>query len=458
MASLSGSLSIATRSMLAEEGAMQASTNNLANMNTPGYSRQVPLLEASDPVVSGSLTYGNGVDLAGFQSLRDRILDLRVDEEQQHQGEYQSYTSAMTQVQVLFSDAGSGIGGAISDFFNSLSGLSTQAGNVSLRQAVLTAAQTLATSFHSTTNTLSHLQSNLNLQVTQGVEQINQLATQIASLNTTISTMQKLGQNPGTFQDQRAQAISNLSSLVDVAQTINQDGLTLTTANGVALVVDGQSFTLATSVDNSTSMNHVFAGSTDITAQITKGSLGGTLAVRDTAIPQLQTSLDQLATTFSNAVNAVHQTGIDLSGNPGRLLFTQPPASGEGAASLIQINLSDASQLAMSSTTASGGNDIANALLALKDQPLIGSQTPIGSYSQIVFQVGSDLSNAQLAEDTSSSILQQLQSQQSSLSGVSIDEETANLLQFQRGFEAAAHVVTVIDSLMQTVLSMGVTQ
>src|SRR5689334_23170892 len=120
MSTLNGALSIATRAMLAEQAAMHATTNNLANINTPGYSRQMPVLSAEDPIVSGNLTYGNGVTLEGYRSLRDRILGLRIDEELQNQAGMQSFVAAMNQVQVLFSDASGGIGGALSDFFNSV--------------------------------------------------------------------------------------------------------------------------------------------------------------------------------------------------------------------------------------------------------------------------------------------------------------------------------------------------
>ena len=458
MSSLCGSLSIATRAMLAEEGAMQSSTSNLANLNTPGYSRQVAEFQASDPLVSGSITYGNGVDLLGFQSLRDRILDLRIDEEQQSQGRFASYTGAMNQVQVLFSDASGGIGAALTNFFNSLSSLTTQADSASFRQGVLSSANALATSFHNATTTLASQQRNLDLQVEQGVEQINQLTTQIASLNGRISSIQKLGEDAGTLVDQREQAISSLSNLVNVSQTQTEEGLTLTTANGVALVVDGQSFALSTSPDSTTALQRVLAGPNDITSQVTGGTLSGILEVRDSEIPSLQANLDALAAGFSTATNAVHETGIDLNGDPGGMLFSDPPSGLKGAAALMAVNVTDPSKLAMSSTGAPGGSDIANALLALRSQPVVGSQTPLGAYSQIVFQVGSDISNAQSAATTSSSILQQLQNQQSSVSGVSIDEETANLLQFQRGFEASAHVISVIDSMMQTVLGMGVTR
>ncbi len=438
---------------------MQASTNNLANINTPGYSREVPLLAASDPVVVGSITYGDGVDLQGYQTLRDNILDLRINDEQQNQAQYQSYSAAMNQVQVLFSDPSGGIGGALTGFFNSLSALTTQADSTSLRQAVLTSGQNLAAAFHNATSTLSSLQTNLDLQVNQGVEQANQLTSQIATLNDKISGMQKLGQDAGTFLDQREQAIASLSNLVKVSETHTEDGsLTLTTANGVPLVIGGESYALSTSVDASTSMHRIMAGSTDITSMVTGGSLGGTIAVRDSEIPALQSSLDQLAAAFSTAVNGVHQTGVDLNGDPGGLLFTAPPAGDTGAAALMQMAITDPSKLAISSSGASGGNDVANALLALQNKALVDGQTPLGAYSQIVFRVGSDISNAQSGMDASSSILQQLQSQQSSLSGVSLDEETANLMQFQRAFEGAAHVISVIDSMMQTVLAMGVTQ
>jgi flagellar hook-associated protein 1 FlgK len=417
----------------------------------------VPIFEPNDPVVSGSITYGEGVNLNGFQSLRDSILNMRIDEEQQNQGQYQSYTAAMNQVQTLFSDANGGVGGAITSFFNSVSSLTTQPDNTSLRASVLSSAQGLVSSFHNTASALSTLQSNLNLQVNQGVEQVNQLSTQIAALNMKISGMQALGENPGTFEDQRDQAISSLSGLVNVSQTQTEDGLTLTTANGIALVVDGKSFALCTSVDPTTSKLQITSGASDLTGQITSGNLAGTIAVRDTEIPQLQSNLDQMAADFADAVNNIHETGVDLNGNPGAALFSVPPANTTGAATLIEVNLTDPSQLAMSSGSP-GGNDVANALLALQNQPVVGNQTPIGAYSQLVFQVGSEISDAQSASDTSASILQQLQSQQSSVSGVSIDEETANLMQFQSGFSAAAHVITVIDSLMQDVLGMGVTQ
>jgi flagellar hook-associated protein 1 FlgK len=457
MSSLTASLSIATGAMLAEEGAMQSTSNNLANVNTPGYSREVPTFEPNDPVVSGSISYGEGVNLEGFQGLRDSILNMRIDEEHQNQGDYQSYTAAMNQVQTLFSDASGGVGGAITSFFNSISNLTTQPDSTSLRSSVLSSAQNVVSTFHNTATALSTQQSDLNLQVNQSVEQVNQLSTQIAVLNTKISGMQALGENPGSFEDQRDEAISNLSDIVNVSQTETENGLTLTTANGVALVVDGKSFALSTSVDPATSMLQVMSGASNLTAQITSGSLAGTIAVRDAAIPQLQSNLDQLAANFSSAVNKVHETGVDLNGNPGSALFSVPPANPTGAAAMIEVNLTDPSHLAMSSS-GPGGNDVANALLALQNEPVVGDQTPIGAYSQMVFQVGSEISNAQSASETSTSILQQLQSQQSSVSGVSIDEETANLMQFQSGFSAAAHVITVIDSLLQDVLGMGVTQ
>ncbi|ABF41931.1 Flagellar hook-associated protein [Candidatus Koribacter versatilis Ellin345] len=458
MASLSGTLSIATRAMLAEQGAMQATTNNIANVNTPGYSRQIPIFSAVDPVVSGSTTYGNGVELRGYQSLRNRVLNLRIAEEQQNQSALQSYVSSMDQVQVAFSDASGGIGGALSAFFNSISQLSTQPDSTTLRQSVLSSANTLVNAFHTDASSLSSMQQGLDLEVKDQVNEVNRLTVQIASLNGRISAMQKLHQDPGTLSDQLDQSVSELSNLLDVSVTQTEDGISLTTANGVALVVGDKSFGLTTAADPDTGLSRVQAGEIDLTALLQKGSLGGVLRVRDEEVPSIQSQLDKLAAGLSTAMNAVHQTGFDLNGNPGGLLFSAPPSDGKNAAALISLAISDPAQLAMSGNGAAGDNTVANELLQIKNQAVVGNATPIDAYSQIVFNVGSDISDAQAGLDTSTSLLQQLQDQRGALSGVSLDEETANLLQFQRGFEAAAHLVSVVDEMMQTVIAMGVTQ
>src|SRR5215813_4305545 len=145
MSGLFGTLSIAVGALLAEQKAETITANNVANANTPGYSRQRPVFEASDPVQFGSLTLGSGVLLQKIESLRDPILALRIHDETQQQGSLDAFVSAMQQVEVGFNNASSGdIGSLMSQFFSSLQDLSTDPGNLSLRQAVITAGGNLA--------------------------------------------------------------------------------------------------------------------------------------------------------------------------------------------------------------------------------------------------------------------------------------------------------------------------
>src|SRR5271165_6537060 len=145
MGSLTASLNISLQSMLAEQGAIETTSNNIANVNTPGYSRQRADLEESPPVTIGNVTLGTGVKLEDVTSLRDAILDLRVNQETQQQGKLNAFLSGGQQIQTLFNEtAGAGLQAPITAFFNSLTQLSSTPSDLTARQNVLTSAQNLA--------------------------------------------------------------------------------------------------------------------------------------------------------------------------------------------------------------------------------------------------------------------------------------------------------------------------
>ena len=244
MSSLNASLATALTGLIAEQGAMQVTTNNVANVNTPGYSREDPVLVTSDPVAIGPLTFGTGVTLQSVESIRDPLLESQIQQQTQSQGQFSTLASALQQTQANFISSTSDIGTAISNFFDSINQLSSDPPNLSLRQGVLTAAGDLATSFNTAANNLSQQQTSLDSSVVQTVTQINQLTQQIANLNQQVSNLQNVGESAGSFVDQRQQAIDQLSGLVDVSVISANNSLTLTTANGVPLVTGQQSFQL----------------------------------------------------------------------------------------------------------------------------------------------------------------------------------------------------------------------
>ena len=191
MPGLLATMFVATGAMAADQGALEATTNNAANVNTPGYSRQVPILEETPPVVLGNLTIGTGVSLTRLESIRDPILQLRIQQESGQQGQLNASVGALNQAKTLFTAGASDIGAQISNLFSSIAQLSTDPSSISLRQGVLTAASNLTSTFNNPASNLAAQRSSLDLNVVQSVREVNTLTQQIAGLNGQITTLQR---------------------------------------------------------------------------------------------------------------------------------------------------------------------------------------------------------------------------------------------------------------------------
>jgi flagellar hook-associated protein 1 FlgK len=453
MSSLFGSLSIAVRSLLAQEGALDVTSNNIANVNTPGYSRQLPILTEAPPLDTGQISIGNGVDFEGVQSVRDNILELRIDQETQQQNRLESYVNSMNQVQSLFNETeGAGLSEALNQFFSSFQQLADNPTDIPTRQAVISAGQDLASAFQQTGQQLNAIQRGLDQQVGQTVAEINSDASQLASLNQQITSFQGNSEQAGMLQDQRYSVLNSLSQLVDAAVTyINDGSLTITTGNGVPLVAGGQSFALGTAANPSTGFQDIFSQGNDVTSSFTGGQLAGLLEARDQAIPSALSNLDNLAAGLINAVNTQSWKGYDLDGAKGGNFFqpvVQPsPGSNAGAAENMAVAITDPSLIAASSDGTRGSNGNALALANIQNQAVVNGQTATDYYSDLVSTVGNEVSSATDEQEAVGLVLTQLQNQRSDISGVSLDEEAANLIRYQRAYEAAAEVVAAINTL-----------
>lgn len=453
MGGLTSSLMMAVHALIAEQGALSATSNNIANVNTPGYSREVPVFTESSPVQMGRLLFGQGVDLKSIDSIRDRLLELRILDETQQGGNAGAQFGFLNQVQSIFSNPAQNLGTALTAFFNSLNQLSTDPTSLTLRQAVLTAASNLAADFHNTVNQLDTLTSNLNQNVVQSVNDINRLTSEIAKLNAQVGTLKGLGKDAGALEDQRNELVKQLSQLTDVHVIATEQGDTITTGNGTALVVGGRSFALQVSADAS-GMQKVFAEGKDITSTLTGGKMGGLLAVRDNAIPDLRTRLDDLAGGLAANFNAAHHNGFDLNGAAGQDFFA-PAAGGPGAARNFAVLIRDPAAIAASSDGSPGSSGNIAALLAVQTASLPSGKTPGDAYAELVFTVGDRTAQVQAESSASALALQQLRNQRQGISGVSIDEEATNLIRYQHAFAAAARIITTVDEMTQTVIAMG---
>ncbi len=455
MSGLFGSLSIALSGLSVSQQEMETTSNNVANANTPGYTREVSDVAAGDPVEIGSLSLGTGVVLQKIESLRDPMLLIQINQSTQQNSSLNASLTQLQQIQTQFASSASGIGADISNFFNSLQQLSPDPSSLTLRQSVLTAADTMATDFNTAAQNLQTQRSNVDQNVVQTVSQVNSLTLQIANVDRQIGNLQSVNPDPGALVDQQNNLIQQLSALIDVQVIPTGQGITVATSNGTTLVSGSQSLALTTQAVNG--VQDIMAGTQDITSSLAGGSLAGLIQIRDQQIPSIGSCLDQLAVGLATNLNAANAEGTDLEDPPvqGGNIFAPPPANGVGAAATLTVTMTDPSLIAASSdgTTGSNGN-LAN-LSAVANTPLANGATPIDSYSNLVSQVGSATANTSADADASGLILQQLQDEEGSVSGVSIDEEASNLIQYQTAYQAAAHVVSTVNLLLLDAVNLG---
>lgn len=452
MLGLNGALSVASQALQAQYAGLSVTNNNIANVNTPGYSRQIVSLSAQASAVNG-VSVDAGVSYDGYSSVRDSVLNASINDKTSAQASLTAQSALLAQVNGAFASSTSGIGAGMSSLFSSLSALSTNPADNASRQAVLTSANQLASTFHQGAAALSSATSSANQQITSTVAKINELATQIATLNGQLAQVDATGANGGSLQDQRDQAMTQLAGLTGIS-TIQTDATpTVTMASGSPLVLGVTVSRLQIANGAAGFVRIVDANGNDITASLTGGTLGGLLAARDSTLPTLSNQLDTLASQFSDAMNSAQAAGTDATGASGSPLFSN--ATGSGAAANMEVALTDPRGIAVSSDGSSGSSGNLSRFLAVQTSALPSGLAPGDAYASLVYNVGA--AGARVSSDLSATTasLTQLTSQRDSQSGVSVDEEATNLIRFQQGYTAAARVISTLTQCYSVLMNMG---
>jgi len=451
MLGLNASLSLASQALQAQDGAIGVTSNNIANVNTAGYSRQVVNLSAEALSQNGG-SVGSGVSFGGYTSVRDQLLQISINTKAAQGASLDTQSSALTQIQTAFSGTNSGIGAAMSALFSNLSSLSSNPTDASARQSALSSGTQLANAFHQGSAALTNAGSAGDALVSSSVAQINQLTKQIASLNGQIQSLTGAGHEGGSIEDQRDELTGQLAQLTGIAHTGTEGQPTLTTGNGSPLVIGDKAYALQVSTGTD-GLQHVFdASGSDVTKALSGGSLGGALTTRDTTVPGLLTQLNTLATQFASAINTAQSAGFDATGAAGQPMFT---VSATDASASFSVALSSNSGIAVSSDGSAGSSGNLANLLAVRTAKLASGETPIDSYANLVAKIGSSASDAATKLTATKLSLSQLNNLQSSTTGVSIDEESTNLIRYQQAYTAAAHVISTVNSLFTVVMNMG---
>lgn len=426
--------------------------NNIVNANTPGYAEQNLALAAQ----SFNLSDGSagGVMSAGLISSRSEYLEQNVQNQQTLLGASQQSATDLTQVEPLFDpNSTGGVAANLSNFFNSFSSLSVNPNDATSQQAVITAAGQVAQSFNEAANGIAQVSDGISSQTTSTVSQINQIAAQIASINQQYQSDASSKQDPGLDAQMHAD-LENLSTLVNFSVVQAGDGTYSVLIGGqTPLVMGSQSYSVsATGASGQTEI--LDSQSNDITSQITGGSLGGMLTDANTTLPGYLSQLNTLAQTFADQVNSQLAQGVDQSGAaPVNNLFTYDQ-SDDAAATLAVNSAITPDQIAAASASAPGGNGNAIAVANLANASVVNGFTFTQAFANLTTQVGSDTANAQQNQTEDQDLVSQAQQQRQQVSGVDLNTEAAKLLQFQQSYQAVGQMVTVLNSLTQTLLDI----
>jgi flagellar hook-associated protein 1 len=460
MSNIYGLLSIGQSALLTQQKAIDVTGNNIANVNTPGYSRQRLTIQQSDPVRVDNLTMGTGVTSdPNIQRSYDQFLGMQLNSENQNLGRWDAQNQAMQEVQLNFDESqDNGLSSALGDFWNSWQDLANNPSGVAERTSLVSAGQYLASTINQTYDNVNQLKGDIDTHVNDIVGNINDTADKIAALNLKVTQVEVTGHDANNFRDERDQLVFQLSNLVDIQSFEDGNGnVNVSVGNGKPLVDGGTTWDLSTA-DNGGVQDVIWQasdGSTaDITNQINGGGLKGWIDTRDGAISDYLGQLDTLAGSIMTSVNTQHAAGHDLNGDAGLDFFTGTGAMDIAVSSAI-VSDTDLIAAAGAGEGIPGGNGNAIAMANLQSATVMpGSSTFDEYYSALVGKVGADTQTADFNQTHQSTMVQNLQSYRDEVSGVSLDEEMVNLIQFQQAYSAAAKLITTANDMLDSLMGM----
>jgi flagellar hook-associated protein 1 len=424
-------LQTALRGLLAQQAAIDTTGHNIANANTPGYSRQTADLTESTPltipafsnVTGGGVQVGTGVDVDTISRIRNTFLDVQYRSQNTSYNDASTRAGVLDQVQTgLAEPSDHGISSQLSAFWSAWSDVANAPQSTSARSALIDTATTLTKSFNQFDQQLSTIQSQAAQQYTDltgSSGQVQSDASEIATLNQSISSAMAAGQNPNDLLDKRDALIDDLSSLAKVS-------VSDPSGNGMVQIMFGDAATPL--------VNGIAPPAWPQTmTSAAGGELGALLSVSGSGgeIATYRSNLDSVVNQLVTSVNNLHTSTPFFSGT------TAATVSVAATASTVQT----------SSTSNAGANDVALAIAALR-----GGAADQG-YASFVSSVGADVQSMQNTEQISQSVLSAIGDQRQSVSGVSLDEEMTNLVEFQRGYQASARMMTTIDSMLDTLIN-----
>ncbi len=464
-------MDIGKQSMMNSQTALQTISHNIANKNVAGYSRQRVDIETANPTVDGRLLLGNGAVAKRIVRIHNPFIEKQLQQAINVEGERDARASLLGRVDQVFNEQQhGGLNKSIDGFFNAYREMSNDPENVVLRDQVKEQAKFMAQDFRGVSGRLQHIQGEADFEIHNEVANVNKITGEIASLNKKIAAVEIDGVTANDERDRRDELVRELGKMINIRYAESKTGELTVTAGDSAILVSGSMHRNLT-VESTPGRKGKAEGDVDIfyqatndgtpvvvTKQITGGSLGGLLQVRDQFINHTLDKVDDLAYTLATQINQIHKSGYDRLNRPGVDLFVV--GNKKGAASRMAVNqlvLEDPGRLvAAAQPNAPGDNRVANLISSLEYQNAMGKgqSTFDGFYDNIVGDVGATSARANSEKASQKDIVDQIKNIRDSISGVSLDEETEKMIEYQKMFEASARLINVANEMMNTVMHL----
>jgi flagellar hook-associated protein 1 FlgK len=459
--------------MVAAKAGIATAGHNISNAKTEGYSRQrvstIPGPAANGP---GRNYIGTGTLIDRVERVNDQYLEKQIRANGRELAGFEEKDVVLRQTEDVFNEMnGDGLNRLVSRFFNEFRKLSNEPENEALRQSVREASQSMVNDFHRIRSEVDEIRKHIDSRLEGYTKETNQLADQLKELNLRIKVLegQASGGPPNDLLDRRDQVMKKLSSYMDLQIRQDGDGSFAVDIPRIGPYVNGpnaEKFSVERSPadgrgkpDNAVDVKTTASVSPNVTHVVHGGKMGALLEARDQTLSTVLERLDEMAFALTNAVNDVHQQGFTKHGAQGVDFFKhldRPDRAAEfiDLSGAIRANVNNIATAAQPDSP--GDNRIAIAISGLQNVRLMndGKATLDDHFNSMVSDVGVAGARNRNNINQQKDIVTQLDKMREQISGVSIDEETANLMQYQHAFDASAKVIQVADECLKTVLEL----
>lgn len=439
----------ALSSLQAQRRAMEIVGQNVANVATEGYSRQRVTMKANagsivPAVFARPSGIGGGVLADDITRVRDQFLEVRGNQEHAVDAGLRQTAATLERVELAFGEPGDdGLGAQIADFFAGWDDVANRPEDTAARSQLVERARTLADGIAQIDATLGMIRTNAIEQLQASVVDVNATAVQIADLNQRIQVASSSGLSPNDLMDQRDLATARLASTVGAVARPGGDGTVDVFVGGTALVRGARPEELQVVIDGGPGNPVSIRWAKDDQPASVTAEAGALLTTANDIVPRYRAAVAAVADQIRDQVNAIHSTGVGLDGLTGRDFFANDGTGRLGVAAAVVADLEAVA--ASGSATAPKDGSRARAIAALTG--------PDSTYRDLVVRLGVESQTAARRVEIQGAITTQIDGAREAVAGVDIDEEMTEMLTYQRAYDAAARLMSVIDATLDTLIN-----